>query len=64
MVNRDALIKQLYKLDDEAFAWLVLCITGDRQPQIWPDGTGGFVDSAGISKTKIAAKKWIKEYGS
>jgi len=61
-VSRTKLLECFVTMDNEAFSWLVMCISGDRQPQIWPDGTGGFRDKEIIEKAKLAAKKWIKDY--
>ncbi len=46
-------------LDDEAFSWLVMTITGMGRPPIWPDGLGGFRDRNTIEKVRAACQAYV-----
>lgn len=49
----------LGSLDDEAFGWLVMTITGMGRPPIWPDGLGGFRDRDTIEKVRTACHAYV-----
>ncbi len=58
--RRKAIGHLIGSLDDEAFGWLVMTITGMGRPPIWPDGLGGFYDRAKIEKVRRLCKVYAE----
>lgn len=63
-MNKLKVLLALAQLDDEAFEYLVLALLPSAQlngayAQVWPDGVGGFRDSALIAAVRTAATEYI-----